>query len=186
MHPYRQNAYVSTPLPRIPLFTKMRSFLAIVTLSVGALFAASGCSVLFPGLQTGTTVADLDAFIQVASNVSSWAADAWSVLPASAQTSAAADYDAAQNALKSAIALAEDAVATYQAGTGSPPDWATLITAVDNGVDTLVAEIASLAGLSADTLPGSSKVALMSGTFATRLAQLRSAQVTAHRYHATP
>lgn len=146
-----------------------------------ALVGCAAIESLFPGIATGNTVADLDAFVSVASNISTWAADAWAYVPAAAQAANDAAYLDLQNGLKTAIAEAQAAVAGFTAVTGaSTPNWPGLMAAVTSAVDALVAELASV-GIS---FLGSYKVGTMAPTFAGRLAQLQAAQKTIHAFKA--
>jgi len=160
---------------------------SIATLTLLASFVATpialtGCSAiesLFPGIATGNTVSDLDAFVQVASSVSTWATDAWAFIPATDQALALATYTDLQNGLKTAISLAESAIAGYVAGSSAAPNWAGVMAAVTQAVDSLVTELTSLcvsvfAGVKTGTSP----------PLATRLAQLQSAQKTIHSFKA--
>jgi hypothetical protein len=142
------------------------------------LVGCSAVSSLFPGIATGNTVSDLDAFIQVASSVSTWAAEAWAFVPNPEQMAALAVYTDLQNGLKTAITVAESAVAAYIA-TGAVPNWSAVMVAVTQAVDAIISELVSLgvnvfAGVKTGTTP----------PLATRLAQLQSAQKTIHSFKA--
>jgi hypothetical protein len=160
----------------------------------GAFLALTGCSTLFPGLQTGSVKADVDAIILVASNISTWAADAWSVLPASVQTQAATAYVDLQNGLKTTIQTAEDALAVYQASGALPSGaaWATIFAAIENAADAITVEIESLANTTAVLPPSLRGLKPGDPGFADRLpppvagrvAQLESARATLHKFKA--
>jgi hypothetical protein len=155
-------------------------FKTFTTLVIGLVL--SGCAALFPGLTTGSVVADLDAYITVANDVSSWSADAWALVPASAQASALVAYTDAQGALKTSIQVAEDAVAAYEAA-GTQPNVPAIIASVDAAVDALIAEVESLAASTSSARLGVvGAPRSVSSEFAGKVALLEKAKTTIHRH----
>lgn len=192
MTPYRQNA-MKLESARSFLLSPWRALelllaLAVLCLSIsapslgGQRTAVGGLAACAP-LTEAKTVAGLDAFVTVANDVSSWAADAWTLVPPAVQSSALQAYTDAQNGLKTAIALAEDGLAALQnPGSGAAPDWAAITAAVISAVDSLVAEIQSLTTSSPDAV---SRALATSAPLVGRVTQLRSAQATIHKFTPT-
>ena len=158
--------------------------LLLAPLLAGAI-ALSGCATLFPGLTTGNPVADVTAFIQVAEFTDGLVVDAWpfayAMIPPANQGAALAAYEKAQGVYVASIQVAQDAVAGYVAGTGSPPDWAKVIASVQDAIDAIVTVVRSFGGTVSSP---SVRFRLTPPALDTRLSSIASAQATVHRFHA--
>ena len=150
--------------------------LLVLALGTGGL---TGCATLFPGLQTGTTTADITAFITVAETVDSFAATAWAdaqpFIPQASLASAQAAWARAQDAYQAAISLAQDSLAAYTAGAAQ--NWAGVIAAVTSAVDAVVTVINQFGG----SIPGTVGA---NHEFAVHVATTHAAQASLHKFRA--
>jgi hypothetical protein len=139
----------------------------------------TGCATLFPGLNTGTTTADISAFIQVAQTVDGFASIAWTdaqpFIPPASLASATAAWTKAQDAYQAAITVAQASLAAYTSGAAQ--NWVSLFAAVTSAVDAVVTVIGQFGG----ALPAPMGV---SSEFALHVASVHSAQTTLHSFKA--
>jgi hypothetical protein len=144
----------------------------------------TGCSVLFPGLTTGTVTSDITAALTVAQTLDGWATTAWSdaqpYIPQVSLTNAQAVWTKAQDVYQAAVTSLQAALAAYTAGTGPSPNWAALLAALTSAADAIVTVIDQFGG----SLPGMLATLSTNSEFRVHVASVHATQTTLHTFKA--
>lgn len=152
---------------------------AIGTLPFSLALGSTSCA----GLNVAEVESKANSILALASNISTWAADAWSFLAGAATPGETQAYTDSQNSLKAAIATFADLVAAFAAGASQ--NWPVAIASLVAAADVVIGEIQSLTK-TASVSANQARVSLVTPALIGRVAQLEKAQNTMHRYSAAP
>ena len=163
----------------------MKKLLLAPVLAISLL--VSGCSAissLLPGINAANTLATVDSFIQAAQFANGLVEGAWAIayplIPAAYQPAALAAFTKAEGVYSATVQVALDAVSSYIAGTGSPPNWGTVIADVQNAFDAVVGVIHSFGGTVGSP---STRFQMSSQALVSQLDAIAQAQANVHRFH---